>query len=115
MLKKKSDQETEARKDMRGGKGQVFVRHYFKADEIHARTRLCAELRIPPGASVGEHAHTDEDEIFIIQKGRGRMMDNQKEIIVEEGDAVLTGQGGTHTIENIGEEDLVVTAVIMKY
>lgn len=100
---------------MRGGAGEVIVRHYFKPEETKARTRLCAELVLWPGASIGVHDHVDEDEIYIIQKGRGIMTDSGQEIEVEAGDAILTGQGASHSIRNTGTEDLVVTAIIIKY
>lgn len=115
MIKKKSQQDVEIRKAMRGGAGEVTVRHHLKPEEITARTRLCAELTLPPGASIGVHDHADEDEIYIIQKGRGVMTDGGKEFTVEAGDAILTGQGASHSIRNSGAEDLVVTAVIIKY
>lgn len=100
---------------MRGGEGEVTVRHYLKPEEITARTRLCAELILPPGAGIGVHDHMDEDEIYLIQRGRGMMTDGGKEIQVETGDAILTGKGASHSIRNTGQEDLVVTAVIIKY
>lgn len=100
---------------MRGGTGEVTVRHYLEPEEIKARTRLCAELVLPPGASIGVHDHVDEDEIYLIQKGTGIMTDGGKEFPVAPGDAILTGQGASHSIRNTGSEDLVVTAVIIKY
>ncbi len=115
MIKKKTEQDVEKRENMRGGTGEVTIRHYLKPDEIKARTRLCAELFLPPGASIGVHDHVDEDEIYIIRKGRGLMNDGGKEFPVEAGDAILTGQGASHSIKNTGAEDLVVTAVIIKY
>lgn len=115
MIKKKAQQETEKREAMRGGSGSVTVRHYLKPEEIKARTRLCAELILPPGAGIGPHEHIDEDEIYLIQKGRGLMTDGGKEFEVAEGDAILTGQGASHSLKNAGDGDLVVTAVIIKY
>ena len=115
MVKKHSEQETEIRKNMRGAPGEVTVRHYFKKDEFGARCRLCAELRIPPGAGVGRHEHIDEDEVFIIQQGRGIITDAGKEVEVQTGDAILTGKGAVHAIRNDGDIDLLVTAVIMQY
>ncbi|OGX14500.1 MAG: hypothetical protein A2351_04510 [Omnitrophica bacterium RIFOXYB12_FULL_50_7] len=115
MLKKKIDQEIEKREAMRGGTGEITVRHYLKPDEIKARTRLCAELILPPGASIGPHDHVDEDEIYIIQQGQGLMTDGGKEFQVATGDAILTGQGASHSIKNTGAENLIVTAVIIKY
>ena len=115
MIKKKSSQEIERREAMRGGAGKVTIRHYFKPEEIKARTRLCAELVLPPGTSIGVHDHIGEDEIYIIQKGQGVMTDGDEEITVAAGDAILTGQGASHSIKNTGSEDLVVTAIIIKY
>jgi mannose-6-phosphate isomerase-like protein (cupin superfamily) len=115
MIKQKSQQEVEKREAMRGGTGEVTVRHYLKPEEIKARTRLCAELILLPGASIGAHDHVDEDEIYLIQKGQGVMTDGGKEFPVAPGDAILTGQGASHSIRNTGSENLVVTAVIIKY
>jgi mannose-6-phosphate isomerase-like protein (cupin superfamily) len=115
MLKKKNHQEIEKREAMRGGAGSVTIRHYLKPEEIKARTRLCAELILPPGAGIGSHDHIDEDEIYIIHKGQGLMTDCDKEFPVEAGDAILTGQGASHSIKNTGAGDLVVTAIIIKY
>lgn len=115
MIKKKNSQEIEKRENMRGGTGEVTIRHYLKPEEIKARTRLCAELVLPPGASIGVHDHIDEDEIYLIQKGKGVMTDGGKEITVGAGDAVLTGQGASHSVKNTGSGDLVITAVIIKY
>ena len=115
MIKKKGAQEIEKRAGMRGGTGEITIRHYLKPDEIKARTRLCSELTLPPGASIGQHDHVEEDEIYIIQKGQGLMTDGGKEFQVAAGDAILTGQGASHSIKNTGAGDLVVTAIIIKY
>ncbi|HOW59841.1 MAG TPA: cupin domain-containing protein [Candidatus Omnitrophota bacterium] len=115
MMKKKAVQEIETRQNMRGGTGEVQIRHYFKPEEMTARTRLCSELVLPPHASIGVHDHVNEDEIYIIQKGTGMMTDGDQEFLVEAGDAILTGKGASHSIRNAGQEDLVVTAIIIKY
>lgn len=115
MIKKKNGQEVEVRKAMRGGPGEVTVRHYVKPEEITARTRLCAELTIPPGAGIGLHEHVQEDEIYIVQQGQGEMTDGGRVSEVEAGDVIVTGQGNSHSIRNTGAGPLVVTAVIIKY
>ncbi|MBU9889062.1 MAG: cupin domain-containing protein [Candidatus Omnitrophica bacterium] len=115
MIRKRHEQETEKRTNMRGGQGTVTVRHYFKPEEIRARTRLCAEMVLPPGASIGVHDHVDEDELYIIQAGSGVMTDGDRTFAVEAGDAILTGQGASHSIRNNGTADLRVTAIILKY
>lgn len=115
MIKKKYEQAAELRQGMRGGPGEVKIRHYFKEEEIKAPSRLCAELTLAPGSGIGEHEHVNEDEIFIIQRGRGLVVDSGREVEVGAGDAILTGEGASHSIKNIGSEDLLITAVIMQY
>ena len=115
MLKKRGDREVEIRKNMRGADGEVKIEHYFKKDEITAPCRLCANLVIEPGSGIGIHEHVDEDEVYIIQKGKGLLNDDGKDVEVEAGDAILTGRGARHAIKNIGQENLLITAIIMKY
>jgi mannose-6-phosphate isomerase-like protein (cupin superfamily) len=115
MIKKKSSQSIEVRKNMRQGEGEITIRHYLNKEEINAKCRLCAELTIPAGSSIGLHEHIQEDEIFIIQQGKGIVLDQGKEAEVEAGDVILTGKGAAHTIRNIGEVNLVITAIIMQY
>lgn len=115
MIKKSSQQEIEVRKNMRAGFGEVAIKHYFKKDEINAACRLCAQLTLAPGSSIGLHEHINEDEIFIIQAGRGVVVDGGKEMEVFAGDAILTGRGAAHAIKNTGNGDLLITAVILPY
>jgi mannose-6-phosphate isomerase-like protein (cupin superfamily) len=72
-------------------------------------------MTIPPGSGIGEHQHTDEDEIYIVQQGKGTINDSGKEIEVNAGDAVLTGKGASHSVLNTGKADLVITAIIIQY
>lgn len=115
MIKKKHEQKEEVRKNMRGGPGEVKIKHHLNKEDINAKCRLCAELVLSPGSGIGEHEHIDEDEIFIIQKGRGIVTDSGKDIEVTAGDSILTGKGSSHSIVNTGNEDLVVTAIIVQY
>ncbi len=115
MIKKNNERTTDIRTNMRGGPGEVKIKHYFKKDEINASCRLCAELKLAPGAGIGLHAHENEDEIFIIGQGKGLVIDDEEEVQVEAGDAILTGKGARHAIKNIGDNDLLITAIIIQY
>ena len=105
----------EVRTNMRGGAGAVKLEHWFKPESFGARVRLCARMTLEPGASIGNHAHEAEDEIYLILSGAGRTLENGEWVPVRAGDAILIGKGGSHSIENTGSEPLVVAAVIMLY
>jgi mannose-6-phosphate isomerase-like protein (cupin superfamily) len=106
---------TEERANMRGGKGSVCVEHWFKPENFKAKVRLCARLVIPPGASIGEHAHEADDEVYIVLAGKGRILEKGEWVDIATGDAILTGNGGSHSVENTGAENLVIAAIIMVY
>jgi mannose-6-phosphate isomerase-like protein (cupin superfamily) len=114
MIKKRHEQHAEVRKNMRGAPGEVSIRHYLKKEDMHIPCRLCAELTIPPGAGIGLHEHANEDEIFIIQRGAGVVTDNGKDVEIAAGDTIVTGKGGSHAVMNTGNEDLVITAIIVE-
>jgi len=62
---------------------------------------------IPPGSSVGVHTHGHEDEeIYVIVSGRGRMRLEAREFEVGPGDVIRNAPGGTHGLVNIGTEPL---------
>jgi mannose-6-phosphate isomerase-like protein (cupin superfamily) len=115
MIRKHDEMKTENRENMRGGKGIVDFRHFFAADEFTANVRLCTTMTLPPGASVGSHCHATEDEIYIVTAGSGILDDGKKRTRIEAGDAILTGNGDSHAVENDGDDDLVIIAVIACY
>jgi len=115
MIKKPSEMQLETRPAMRGGSGTVTIRHFFKPEEFGAKARLCARLTLPPGASIGTHQHSGEDEVYIVTHGTGLLDDGKNRTPVAEGDAVLTGRGESHAIANTGSTDLEILAVILCY
>ncbi len=115
MIRKAENMEEEVRAEMRGGKGSVTIRHFFKPGEIKAKCRLCSRLILPPGASIGPHKHETEDELYIIERGVGILDDGHARIKVAAGDSILTGNGESHSIANTGTEPLEIIAVIMCY
>jgi mannose-6-phosphate isomerase-like protein (cupin superfamily) len=115
MIKRNGEMEKEVRERMRGGTGTVEILHVFKQEEMNGHARLFARLRLKKGSSIGYHTHEAEEEIFYILSGSGVVMDNGESSEVAAGDAVLTGGGGGHSIENRGEGPLELLAAILTY
>ena len=91
------------------------ILHIFRKEELKGKVRLLARLRLPPGSSIGYHMHEGEEEIFYILSGTGRVTEQGVSSTVGPGDAVLTGGGGGHSIENQGAEPLDCIATILVY
>lgn len=55
-----------------------------------------------PGASVGEHRHTGDEEVYIILDGNGAMLIDGVPREVAAGDIAITRSGHTHSLTNTG-------------
>jgi mannose-6-phosphate isomerase-like protein (cupin superfamily) len=115
MITRDREMTAELRDNMRGGKGAVKVENWFTPEAFGAKVRLCARLTVPPGGSIGTHNHAAEDEVYIVLSGHGLIVEDGRQIPVSAGDAILTGKGGAHGVENTGNEPLVIAAIIMLY
>ena len=115
MIKHVESMREETREAMRGGKGAVKLQYLFEQGEYKGHARLMAKIVLPPGASIGLHEHKEEEELFYIIKGRGLVTDEGRTREVGPGDAIMTGGGNSHAIENVGSEELEFIAVILTY
>jgi mannose-6-phosphate isomerase-like protein (cupin superfamily) len=115
MLRKKEEMSVELREKMRGGVGEIRIKNLFQQGDLKGKTRLFAEITIPVGGSIGFHQHDQEEEIFYFISGQGRVKDQDEWKEVRVGDALVTGGGRGHAVENTGEVPLVIMAVILVY
>ncbi|MFO7153645.1 MAG: cupin domain-containing protein [Caldicoprobacter oshimai] len=112
MIIKAHEMEVELRERMRGGNGTVKITHIGK-EQLPAKTRLFAKITLEKGCSIGFHQHANETEMFYFLKGRGKVDDNGTTHYVQAGDAMFTGGGKGHSVENCGDEPLELLAVIV--
>jgi len=113
MIIKSGDLPMEYREHMRGGDGTVQISHAAAKGALPAGLRLHAQLTLPPGASIGEHVHERETELFYVLQGQGEMLQDGAWTPLSPGDATSTGGGQSHALRNTGEEPFVVMATIV--
>ena len=111
MITKSNAQTPEHRSQMRGGDGVVSLKAL--CSELPANVRLFSEIRLVPGASIGEHVHENETELFYFIQGEGTVTDDGVTLTVQAGDCMVTTNGHSHSVKNTGTEDLVIVAVIV--
>ena len=114
MVIRRSGMKTEIKEKMRGGNGNTAIMHIVGC-ENEKNIRLLAELTLQPGCSIGMHNHENETEYYIILSGTGTVNDNGTDTEINAGDAVITGNGASHSISNTGAVPLVFHAVIVTY
>ncbi|MBX3712138.1 MAG: cupin domain-containing protein [Lysobacter sp.] len=93
-----------------GGPGETVAHPMFadaKDMPFQFRRRVLRK-----GAGIGLHPH-DHDEIYYVLSGRGRYILDGVVHEVGAGDALLTRTGSTHSIQQAGDEDLVILIVYL--
>lgn len=98
----------------RGGHGPIISNDIFLENDFGSSMTHLILVTIPPGSSVGFHEHSGDEEIYFILGGHGKVRDDEKEYDVGPYDTVLTNSGHRHGIENTGQEDLKLLAIIGK-
>jgi mannose-6-phosphate isomerase-like protein (cupin superfamily) len=114
MVIQRKEMKTEEKEKMRDGEGVVHLTYLLDGSK-EKNARLFAEITLKPGCSIGYHRHDSETEYFFILSGSGVVNDDGKEVQVTRGDAIITGNGASHSIKNTGSEPLVFYAVIVTY
>ncbi|HEX8920930.1 MAG TPA: cupin domain-containing protein, partial [Pyrinomonadaceae bacterium] len=70
-----------------------------------------AEEVLPVGARVGRHHHLETEEIYYVLQGSGQMTVGEEVREVHSGDAIFIPRGHTHTLENNGQEPMIILLV----
>jgi len=113
MVTRYSDLNTLVKSQMMGGHGDVHIRQFLKEEDACGMGRMFAEFTIKPGDGIGYHTHHGEFENFYILEGTAKLTQNDEVFTLNAGDAALCKDGDSHSIENCGDKDLKLIAVIL--
>lgn len=95
------------------GKGNAERTDWIEPGSLPPNCNMCATMVLEPGASVSDHTHTGEAEIYSIVSGTGVYNDNGIPVEVGAGDVALCRSGEMHGIENTGVGPLTFYAIIV--
>lgn len=97
-----------------GGKGTVDFTYLAEGRMLGKnKVRAFNIVSIRPGSSIGCHCHQGESEISYFLLGRGKVILDQEEHEVKAGDLGYCPSGHSHSIENTGDEDLKIIALVI--
>ncbi|HET6957586.1 MAG TPA: cupin domain-containing protein [Vicinamibacterales bacterium] len=87
------------------GGGQTIGYSFF--DKTPGMKFVFRKRALHPGAGVGHHEQ-HEDEVYYVLSGKGVMTVDGTPVDMTPGTAVLTRPGSTHSLKQMGPDDLVV-------
>jgi len=111
MIKQTTEFKASTVSNLRGGNGDLARKDIFTSQETLGKTEWYITLTIPAGGSIGAHPHGPDAEIYHILSGTLRITDDgvTKDLVV--GDAVFTGDGKIHSVENVSGSDATLLAI----
>lgn len=98
---------------IRGGKGSALRRDYLGPGEM-AGVEFVSLLTLEPGASIGDHPHQKEEELYLVLEGEGLGRLDGESFPVGPGDAYLCKASHSHGLVNLGPKALRFLAVLAK-
>lgn len=98
----------EAKPNFKGGEKEYNVRMFTDERNKIMRGRLV------PGASIGFHTHSGDQEVIFILEGKGTVVDSEGNVqeTVLPGQATYCAEGMSHSLVNREDSDLIFFAVV---
>lgn len=111
-IKHKSEMQREPLPNCHEGTGVLDWTNVLDPKELTGkRLNFIHDDILPPGVSVGVHAHTHDEEYYYIISGEGIMTLDDQEFPVVAGDITAVYPGGRHGLVNSGAEDLRIIVI----
>ena len=96
-----------------GGKGTGILRIAMADEQLEGRAKSIMSVTLHPGSPSGPHQHTGIQEISCVLQGEGIFTVHGKSEPIHAGQAGSMNPGDWHSIENTGDEDMLISAVIL--
>jgi mannose-6-phosphate isomerase-like protein (cupin superfamily) len=88
------------------GNGEVHSVKLYDDHDFASPLKFLYYMVMPPGTSIGYHQHGQNEEMYLVLEGTGRMTVNGEERDVKPGDVLLNRAGWSHGLENTGSEPI---------
>ncbi len=100
MLRRQSDMKLGVLADCHDGRGNVHCRTVLGRDDSGLGVRFMHDDVIEPGASIGEHRHQHDEEVYFVVEGRGTMLLDGQRFPIGPGDVSVVRPGHSHGLVN---------------
>lgn len=109
-----TERKTDVFNQRAGGKGETIMEHIVDEKLYGGKIITYARVILKPGCSLGLHKHVGTSETMYLLQGTGLYNYNGKESTLHAGDVTFCPENESHSIENIGNDDLMIMALIVK-
>lgn len=93
------------------GQGAIQIGRIFHHEKLEAPWHFIEYLEVPPGVTIGEHRHGNDEEIYFVIEGQAQMTVNGQEHAVKPGDFILNRAGWSHSFRNESAETIKLLVI----
>lgn len=97
-----------------GGEGKLECYSVMQALDSKMGIRFMHDDIIEPGASIGEHLHEADEEIYFVVEGHGTMILDGQRMPMGPGDVSLVVPGHTHGLINSDDSPMRLIVVCVR-
>lgn len=113
MIKNSLKANKQQQESSHSGAGSVELFEIWEKADFQSNIDFIDRIIVPPGSSIGFHQHGNNEEMYVVLEGTGRMKIENEEVDVGKGDMILNPAGGRHGLTNNSNRniDLLVIQV----
>ena len=111
MIRRRSEAEVAYKPQIHGGEGFLIFYEMLKPEESAFGMGHFRLATLFPGASIGEHLHDGDEEVYCVYEGEGVLTFDGVAHPVKEGDFSLVTPGHRHGLKNTGQKEMKIIIV----
>lgn len=96
---------------MRGYKGNIeeltLANSFFRQVLHTSKNFQLVLMALKPNEEIGFEVHTENDQFFRFEQGTGKVIIDETEYEIKDGDAVIVPQGSKHNVINTSSSDFL--------
>jgi len=100
MLVRASDVEPRTIENCHGGSGRLASTAFDLAAHECRGMKFLHDDVVEPNATIGEHTHADDEEVYYVLEGRGTIILDGERFDIGPGDLAVTPAGHSHGLIN---------------
>jgi quercetin dioxygenase-like cupin family protein len=93
------------------GQGSIEIARLFQDEKLAGTWHFIEYLVVPPGVTIGNHRHGENEEIYFIIDGQARMTINGQEREVKPGDFIINHPGWEHGLRNESSQEVKLLVI----
>ncbi|MDO4940549.1 MAG: cupin domain-containing protein [Erysipelotrichaceae bacterium] len=114
MIIRKQERTVKEVEALKQGTGTSILTTIAEGEQLFNHVKMYTNIILKKDCGLGYHNHVDEMEVILINKGQAVYNSDGVESNAFPGDVLICEDGHYHSIKNVEDDELLLTALIIK-